>query len=218
MNLKEITKHRRTVKIYDSSKKISDGDLNQILDFVYQSPTSMNWQTAKVVVVKSDSKIFSKFGENTNGFNWSKVKDAPITLYFLAPTEELKTQYAIKRGRIALKGTKEVISDEEAIASQSFGLGFISEKIDGGFQAWAARQNYITMSFAVIAASTLGIDSTIQEGINADVIKDIFVEENIMDPGEHVVLAVSMGYRSEKEGAVLPTSRNDFSETIKIAK
>ena len=217
MNLKEISKLRRTVKKYDPSKKISESDLNQIIDFIHQSPTSMNWQTAKVVVVKSDSKLFSKFGENTNKFNWSKVKDAPITMYFIAPTKKLETQYALERGHMALEGTKDV-SDKEALASQEFALGFISEQIIGGFDAWAARQNYITMSFAVIAAASLGIDSTIQEGLVANEIKDIFVEENLMDSGEEVVLAVSMGYRSEEDGAVLPTSRNKLSETIKIAK
>ena len=217
MNLKEISKHRRTVKKYDPSKKISDNDLKQIIDFVYQSPTSMNWQTAKVIVVKSDSKLFSKFGKHTNSFNWSKVKDAPITLYFVAPTKKLQTEYALKRGHLALDGDK-AVSDKEALESQKFALEFISNQITGGFDAWAARQNYIAMSFATTAAASLGIDTTIQEGFNGDAIKDIFVQEKLMDSGEEVVLTLSMGYRSNEEGSVLPTSRDELSDKIIIAK
>ncbi|MCK5806919.1 MAG: nitroreductase family protein [Mycoplasmataceae bacterium] len=219
MNLKGISEKRRTVKEYDASKKISDDELKQILDFVYQSPTSMNWQTSKVVVIKRDSETFKKFGETTNSFNWAKVKDAQATLYFISPKKELLEDYAIKRGTKVIQDTQnKVATKEEAIKSQEFAMSFISDWIEGGFNAWAARQTYIAMSYATIAAANLGIDSTIQEGVVADEIKKVLVEEKMMLEGEQVILALSIGHRSDSKTAVLPTYRDAYEEKIIIAK
>ena len=219
MNLKEISLRRRTVKKYNPEKGISAEELKQILDFVYQSPTSMNWQATRVVVVKRNSEIFKKFNEKTNGFNWSKVKDAQATLYFISPRKEMINDLSIKRGmkNIELienrKGT-----NEEALKSQEGAVNFINNYIDGGFDSWAARQSYIAMSFAAIAAANLNIDSTIQEGIMEDEIKKVFIEEKLMINDEQIVLALSLGHRSDEDGAVLKTYRDQYEEKIKIAK
>ena len=219
MNLKKITTKRRTVKKYNPEKGITDGQLKEILDFVYQSPTSMNWQSTRVVVVKRDSETFKKFGKNTNGFNWSKVKDAQATFYFISPKEEMQKKFSIKRGMKNIElSENRIASEEEAIKSQEGAVGFIKNYINGGFNSWSARQSYIAMSYASIAAAHLDIDSTIQEGFIEAEIKKIFIEDELMVNDEQVVLALSIGHRSDDEDAVLKTYRDPYEEKIKIAK
>lgn len=224
MNLKEITIKRRTIKEYDTTKNLSKKEWDEIIDFGHNSPTSMNWQTWRAIVVDRDSRTADLITEKHMFYNAKHIKMANKTVFYVVPKKEQFEKGELQRKRIAESIHLRSIKKGNPIEIKNIPKELIDEGQQGinswlnnkELEPWAAKQSYIGASFMVIAAASLSIDTTIMEGFNSKSLDDLFISNELINKDETISLAVSFGHRSSLP--VAPTMRDPKKYKFKNAK
>lgn len=177
---------RFATKKFDATKSISDIHLSTILSAIKKAPTSYGLQPFHVEVV-TDAVVKEKI--KLASYNQSQVVDAPVVLVFcvrtdavqridsmidlMAPTEELKNKF---------EGYKAMMHSS------------IDSRTSEDVFAWASKQAYIALGFALAACAELEIDSCPMEGfVNTEVDKILELPEYLKS-----VAFLAIGYRGEE--------------------
>lgn len=211
----EDLNRRYTSKRYDANKKVSAGDLSVILEAIRLSPSSINSQPWKIIVIESDSakqRMHDTFA-NMFQFNQPHIKAASHTLLFAYNPNYSRNDYEkvidadINNGR-----TKAENKD------QAFGaFAFVDLNTDerGNNAHWTKAQTYIALGNAMHTVARLGIDSTPMEGVDKDLIAKEFADE--LD-GYVCEVALAIGYHepSADYNAGLPKSRLAKEDVITV--
>ena len=183
---------RYTAKAYDASKRISAEDLEVIYQAIRLSPSSINSQPWKFIVVESDEakqRLYDTFA-NKFQFNRPHAKSASQTILFAYKPNYTKDDY------------KKVVDAEVAsghLPAEMYdtmlngAYGFAEANTDEhGFNGnWTRAQTYIALGNTLHVLARLGIDSTTMEGIDSDLIGELFKDE--LD-GYVCGVALAMGY------------------------
>lgn len=155
--LLEILSQRYTAKHYDRSRKISDEDWAALLESVRLSPSSLNLQPWRLVVV-SDEAQKERLLAGIKDFNQQRVRDASHLLIFTIPLDindedldQLLSQETID-GRF---------KDGQTSPDKMRRAAIDAYRQNPGIPTWAAEQVYLAAGMITFAASALGIDSTI---------------------------------------------------------
>ena len=70
---------------------------------------------------------------------------------------------------------------------------------DDKLHQWAARQAYIALGFAMMAAAERGIDSCAMEGFSIDKLTDILEDVKLIDRDKELpVVMLALGYGNKK--------------------
>lgn len=206
---------RYTSKRYDANKKVSQADLDVILEAIRLSPSSINSQPWKIIVIESDAakeRMHNTFA-NKFQFNQPHVKTASHTLLFAYNPKYARTDYEkvidtdIENGR-----TKPENKDQ---AFGAFAFVDLNTNDDGNNAHWTKAQTYIALGNAMHTVARLGIDSTPMEGVDKDLISELFADEL---NGYICEVALAIGYHeaSEDYNASLPKSRLAKEKVITI--
>jgi len=206
---------RHTAKHYDAAKRISDHDLNVIYEAMRLSPSSINSQPWKFIVIESDQakQRFHDSFANMFQFNQKHAKTASHIVLFAHKTNYTRDDYAhvidtdIKNGRTQSENRE-----------QAFGaFAFVDMNTDeqGNNATWTKAQTYIALGNTMHAAARLGIDSTPMEGVDAQLLGEIFAKE--LD-GYVCDVALALGYHDSAEdyNSKLPKSRLDAEQVIQV--
>lgn len=177
---------RYATKKYDSSKKVSQHDLDKILEAVRLAPTSSGLQQFRVIVIKNQ-ELKEKIVPIAGG--QEQIADCSHLLVFAAwngyTKERIEGMYdyitdqrALPRGRFAayterLKGIHLPLSAEENFAHTS-------------------RQSYIGLGLAMAQAAELKIDSTPMEGFSNAALDELL---DLKSKGLRSVTLLPLGYR-----------------------
>ena len=167
MNLIENLEWRHATKAYDPTKKVSEKDLNKILEAVRLAPTSSGLQQFRVVVVE-DQETKSKLVKGA--LNPECVTDCSHILVFAAwdnyTDEKIDKVYDLTtderdlpRGRFDSYTSQLKESLSQLTNEQHF--------------EHAAKQSYIGLGLALAQAAELRIDSTPAEGFNSKVFDEV---------------------------------------------
>lgn len=186
MSLIEDLKWRHAVKAYDPTKKISEEDLNKILEAARLAPTSSGLQPFRVIVVENQ-KLKEKMVQGA--LNPEVMKDCSQVLVFAAwdsySDEKIDKVYdhhtdvrELPRGRFGSYTDK----IKEIYNAQSADENF----------AHTARQTYIALGLAMAQAAELKIDSTPAEGFSNDIVDEIL---GLKEMGLRSVTLLYLGYR-----------------------
>ncbi|MEM9382926.1 MAG: nitroreductase family protein, partial [Planctomycetota bacterium] len=89
MDTFDAIRTRRAVKQYDPEHRISDDELNQLLDLAIQSPTSFNIQHWRFVVVK-DPELRREI--RANGNDQAQMTDASVLIVMTADVDAWKKE------------------------------------------------------------------------------------------------------------------------------
>ena len=204
MTLEEIKKFRHTVKLYDKTKKINDKDFDEIVSFIQSAPSSFNFQLTRLITVEQSSSLMSKLVEEKYSmFNSGLISNTNKVMFFVVPSKEKRLSYDDK---LVIDGTKyaafqrsgksiEEITDAEALEISEGLVGKMESLGIDSVGDWAAKQAYISLGYATIAAATMGIDTTAMEGFDFPETKKLFISEGLMKEDEDVVVALAFGYR-----------------------
>ncbi|AIY67004.1 nitroreductase family protein [Pseudoalteromonas piratica] len=206
---------RYTSKRYDANKKVSQADLDVILEAIRLSPSSINSQPWKIIVIESDAakeRMHNTFA-NKFQFNQPHIKTASHTLLFAYNPKYARTDYEkvidtdIENGR-----TKPENKDQ---AFGAFAFVDLNTNDDGNNAHWTKAQTYIALGNAMHTVARLGIDSTPMEGVDKDLISELFADEL---NGYICEVALAIGYHeaSEDYNASLPKSRLAKEKVITI--
>ncbi|WP_077337834.1 nitroreductase family protein [Pseudocolwellia agarivorans] len=206
---------RYTAKRYDPTKRVPQEDLAIIYEAMRLSPSSINSQPWKFIVIESDEakqRMHDTF-VNKFQFNQPHIKMASHIILFAHNPKYTREDYAkvidadIKNGRT-----------QEENREQAFGaFAFVdlNTDTDGNNEAWTKAQTYIALGNTMHAAARLGIDSTPMEGVDAELISEIFAKE--LD-GYLCDAALVLGYHDKAEdyNAKLPKSRLPLEKIIQV--
>lgn len=206
---------RHTAKLYDATKRISQDDLAVLYNAMRLSPSSINSQPWKFIVIESDAakeRMHSTFA-NKFQFNQPHIKAASHIILFAHNPQYTRENYGqvidadIKNGRTQTENRE-----------QAFGaFAFVDLNTDeqGNNAAWTKAQTYIALGNTMHAAARLGIDTTPMEGVDAQLIGEEFASE--LD-GYICDVALALGYHDAEEdyNAKLPKSRLSKEQIIQV--
>jgi nitroreductase/dihydropteridine reductase len=186
MSLLEDLNWRHAVKAYDSTKKVSEEDLNKILEATRLAPTSSGLQPFRVIVVENQEL---KERMVKGALNPEVMRDCSHVLVFAAwdsySNEKINKVYdhhtdvrELPRGRFS--------SYTDQI-KQLYGAQTPEQHF-----AHTSRQTYIALGLAMAQAAELKIDSTPAEGFSNEVVDDIL---SLSELGLKSVTLLYLGYR-----------------------
>jgi nitroreductase / dihydropteridine reductase len=197
MSLIEDLNWRHAVKAYDPTKKVSEEDLNKILEAARLAPTSSGLQPFRVIVVENQ-ELKEKMVQGA--LNPEVMRDCSHVLVFAAwdsySDEKIDKIYDLH-------------TDVRDLPRGRFGS--YTDKIKEMYNAQTpeehfahtARQTYIALGLAIAQAAELKIDSTPAEGFSNEVVDNIL---NLKELGLKSVSLLYLGYRD---------AENDWLSTMK---
>ncbi|WP_139419062.1 NAD(P)H-dependent oxidoreductase [Chryseobacterium mulctrae] len=188
MSLIENLNWRHAVKAYNPEKKVSQEDLNKILEAARLAPTSSGLQPFRVIVVENQD-LKNKMVEGA--LNPEVMRDSSHVLVFAAwdsySNEKIDKVY-------------DYTTDERDLPRGRFGS--YTDKIKTMYNAQTpeqhfahtARQTYIALGLAMAQAAELKIDSTPAEGFSNEVVDEIL---GLKELGLKSVSLLYLGYRDQ---------------------
>ncbi|QLG44256.1 NAD(P)H-dependent oxidoreductase [Costertonia aggregata] len=178
---------RYATKKFDTSKKVSDEDLNILLKSIQLSASSYGLQPYEVFIV-TDREIRKKLQPVSWG--QAQIIDASHVLVFANKTQ-INADW--------IDGYLENISKTRDITLESLSPygDFMKSKVlalSPVEQAiWTSKQTYIALSNLLSAAADLKIDTCPMEGFEADAYNEIL---GLSQKGLNAALVAPIGYRA----------------------
>jgi nitroreductase / dihydropteridine reductase len=168
---------------------IPDEKLNTILEAIKLSPSSAGLQPYNVIVIsdkETKQEIFKHAAPQ------AQIPDASHLLVFAA-WEKITSEQVNEYINLIAK-TRGVSLESLAQFQNNINGGILNRSEEANFN-WAARQAYIALGHAVVAAATEGIDATPMEGFNAAKLDEIL---GLKEKGLRSVVIMPLGYRDDR--------------------
>jgi nitroreductase len=185
MSLLDSLKWRYAVKRMNGNK-IPEATLNTILEAIKLAPSSFGLTPYNIIVIE-DEETRKKL--QPHFYNQPQVGESSALVIFAtwnSITEKEVSEYM------------QEIAEERGVPVESLNdfAGYINGSIKNltaeQLQIWAAKQTYIALGFALVAAATEEIDATPMEGFKPDAVDEAL---GLKELGLHSAVAVTLGYR-----------------------
>lgn len=205
---------RYTAKAYDNTKRVSTEDLATIEEVLRLSPSSINSQPWKFIVIKSDeakqrfAKTFKKFKFNQpHATNASEIILFANKVHFSKEDYKKRLDASMAAGRMNQKGY-------DAMLTKAFGFAEMVADENGNNGHWTKAQSYIALGNVLHALARLDIDSTPMEGVDNEEIKKEFIKE--LGDDYECTFALAIGYHKEEKdyNRKLPKARMAKEDVI----
>ncbi len=207
---------RHACKEFDPTRKVSDEDLNFLLEVVQLSPSSFGLQPYELFVLQNQ-ELLNKLHPHL----WGAQKQLPTCSHML--------MFAVKKD-ITVNDTyfEHIVCDIQQTPSDLIDL---RRNVINNHQIneikmnesprylldWAGKQAYIALGNLMTSAAMIGIDSCPIEGFVFEPVNQILTEYKVYDPSSYQVMVFcSLGYR-----AAMPArskTRKPLTELVKFIK
>ncbi|MEO2128610.1 MAG: NAD(P)H-dependent oxidoreductase [Christiangramia sp.] len=186
----ESLQWRYATKKFDSSKKLSEDDLNELLESIRLSASSYGLQPYEVLVI-TDEDIREKL--KAAAWNQSQVAEASHLIVFAnyakitedhldAYMENIAETRNVSRGD--LQGLEDMIKSTTLSRPQE------------DLQVWGSKQTYIALGNLLSAAANMRIDTCPMEGFDNAKFDEIL---NLKEKNLQSSVIIPVGYRSEDD-------------------
>lgn len=189
MKLIEQLNWRYATKKMNGTKVPSD-KLNNILEGIRLSASSMGFQPYTIYVIESDEmrkKISAKACKQPQVMQssqllvfaaWSQAGENEIEDYFQLIQ---KTRNASPE---SLEGFRKSVTD------------VVTGKSPEELLNWTSKQAYIALGFGLVSAAMEGVDATPMEGFNPDAMDEVL---GLKEKNQRSCVLMALGYRNESE-------------------
>lgn len=198
MDFLEIAKRRYATKKYDTAKKISAEQTEELKEIIRLSPSSINSQPWRFTFVTNED--VKKELASQSYMNEQAINDVGLLVVFSVMDD---IEHFEKRNI--------------AILPEGWRTGFYEPMIkangDAAIKSWMEHQVYLSLGYFLSACACMGLDATPMEGINREAYGAILQQD-----GYAPLFAVTVGYADLTDlthPAVLPKSRFDLEEVVK---
>jgi nitroreductase/dihydropteridine reductase len=204
---------RYTTKRFDPSKKVSQADIDVILEAARLSVSSINAQPWKFVMLGSDQakQRFNNTYVDQFLFNQPHALSASHTLLIAHNPAYKRENYQA----VVDQGVSDGRIKPEDVDANMGAFAFVDINTDeqGNNEAWTKAQTYIALGNILHTLARLNIDSTTMEGIDSARVNKEFAAE--LD-GHVCHVAIAIGYRDESQdyNAKLPKSRLKADDVV----
>lgn len=198
----EALRWRYATKEFDTARKVSEEDLETILESIRLAPTSRGLQPFQVVLVTDSA---TKGAIRKVAFDQVQPESASYLLVFCARPDTKD------RAEKIFANARRNGAPEETIAQmrKNVRLGNLVNTLTFSRKAWATHQAYIALGYATMTAAQLGIDCCPMEGFVPSAVAKILKLPKGLSP----VVVLAVGYRSSSE-KVRPKYRLSTTELI----
>jgi nitroreductase / dihydropteridine reductase len=186
MNLIDTLNWRYAAKRM-TSEKVSEEKVNEILEAINLTATSAGMQPFRVIAI-SNPEIKEKL--QPASFN-PQVSESSHLLVFASYTHISQTHVDEYMSLIA-KTRNVPLESLEPFKEKLSGFVSMPEEF---IKTWAAKQAYIALGTAIIAAANLKVDSTPMEGFDNAAFDEIL---GLKEKGLQSVVLLALGYRNEE--------------------
>lgn len=183
---------RYATKKFDPSKKLSDAQLDELLDATRLAASSYGLQPYKILVV-TDPAVRAKIREHA--WNQSQVTDASHLLVFAA-YKSIDEAYV--DGYVALIAKERGMTVEALKGFRDMMVGSIKGQTPESLAQWMKRQAYIAVGFALSAAAHMQIDACPMEGFDAT---HVDVDLGLTDKNLTTAVIMPIGFRAADDAA-----------------
>ena len=185
MNLLDLLKWRYATKKMNG-EKIPTEKLDTILGATKLAPSSFGLTPYKVIVVE-DQQLKEKLQPACYG--QTQISESSAVLVFATANELTDVQVDEYMNEIA---KQRGMSVEMLNEFSTMLKGFLASKNDEQKTAWAQKQTYIGLGFALVAAASEGVDSTPMEGFVPSQVDEIL---GLTQMGLKSSVILTLGYR-----------------------
>jgi len=176
-----------------NGQQVPQEKLDNILEAIRLSASSAGLQPYKVIVV-SDPATKEKL--KAVGYNQPQFTEASHVLVFAA-FDKLTMQHV--DDYMQNIATTRNVSLESLADFKARLEGFTAQSAEQNF-AWAARQTYIALGTALVAAAYEQVDATPMEGFSNDGVDEVL---GLKEKGLKSVSVLTLGYRDEANDYLL---------------
>ncbi|GLS84269.1 nitroreductase family protein [Paraferrimonas haliotis] len=206
---------RYTAKRCDATKRIPQEQLDVLYEAMRLSASSINSQPWKFIVLDSDEakqRMHDSFA-NKFQFNQPHAKAASQVILFAYNPSYKREDYA----KVVDKGIedKRTKPEEREQAFAGFAFAELNTDENGDTSNWTKAQTYLALGNTLHVLARLGIDSTTMEGIDSELIGELFKEEL----GGYVCeVALAIGYHDQADdyNKPLPKSRLAAEQVLQV--
>ncbi|MFD9735210.1 nitroreductase family protein [Umezawaea sp. NPDC059074] len=206
MDLIKLTTEGHLARRFDLSRTVPDETVEQILEFLRSTPSSVSvqpWHALVLRTAEARQRLADHLGIDFEG-NVKKVLTASHVLIISTLTdltdETLDSRFAREEedGRFP---------DAAVNAGwQAMVRDFVDQRRydNKDVQHWMEKQTYLAVGMTMMAAASLGVDAAPLEGFNP---RSVDTEFGIRDSGYTTTLILSLGYRDTTVTAAGAKSR-----------
>lgn len=181
---------RYATKKFDPKKIVGENDLNQLLESLRLSPSSLGLQPWKFIVV-TDKKLRQQL--RFASWNQSQVTDASH-LIVLCARKTIDAKYI--NSYVALMKKERKMSAVKAFGYATYLKTYIASKKPDEQMIWTSKQAYIALGFLLYTAALLKIDSCPMEGFDSKKYDKIL---GLEDTDYTSVVICPVGYRAKDD-------------------
>lgn len=189
-NYNEDLNWRYATKKFDANKKISQEDLNNLLESIQLTASSYGLQPYEVIVVK-DPEVRKKL--KAAAWDQTQVTEAShliVLANFKSVSEQYVNTYLDNIAETRNMSREDLKGMEDMIKNTTLQL---DPKVQ---EAWAAKQAYIVLGNLLSAAASYKIDACPMEGFDAEKFDEIL---GLKDRNLTSAVIAPIGYRSEDD-------------------
>lgn len=201
-----FARQRYTTKAYDASRQVDQAIIEELLELLRLSPSSVNSQPWHFVVASTaEGKArLAKGAQGGFAYNQPKILNASHVILICARRDLDEGYLAEVLQQEAEDGRFR--DDAARTTQQNTRSSYVELHRDlGDMQHWAEKQAYLALGTLLLGVAAKGIDATPMEGINRQALDE---ELGLTAQGLSSVVAVALGYRSDSDfNAALPKSR-----------
>lgn len=172
-----------------SDRKVSQEDIDSIVEATNLSASSAGLQPYRLLVI-ANQDLKARLGEGS--FN-PQIRDSSHLIVFAA-FDKMTTAHI--DSYISHIATERGIPEEGLADFKNALHQMVSSRTDEEIATWAARQAYIALGTALVAAAELRIDATPMEGFDASRFDEVL---ELKEKGLKSVVILALGYRHEED-------------------
>ena len=206
-SLHETLMWRYATKVFDTTKKVSDETINELLDAARLSPSWYGVQPWKFILIE-DPSLRQKL--RAASYDQPQVTDASHFVVFAA-----KTGYSEKDVDAYIESTAKLqgVSPSDLTPLREGIMGSIVNRLQGDALAnFAMNQTHIALGFFLEAAALKEVDACPMGGFDPAAYDEIL---GLRELGLHAAVIVAVGYRSGDDRAATRTkSRFELEEVV----
>lgn len=207
---------RFACKEFLADKKISESDLDFLLEIIRLSPSSFGLQPFQVFVL-NDQKILNELLP----FIWGGQKQIPTASDFVLFTtrNDLRydSQYVNYMNTEIRQLPPEMLEFYKPLIQKFQESDFDLLSDNHSLTSWCGKQAYIALGNLMTGAAQIGIDSCPIEGFAIAPVKDILTKHRIIDPNLlDPCVFCALGYRKEEPSR--PKTRQPREQLVHIIK
>lgn len=203
----EAMNFRHACKAFDETKKISDEDINFIMEVARKSPSSFGMEGWKFLVVTND-----ELKKKLRPYCWDQVQITSCShlIVVLSAIESVKVESGIPRKRFERRELGKEKTD--------FYMGLYANHLkdvllsDDNIYSWTTRQTYIAVGNMMTAAACIGIDSCPIEGLEKENVEKVL---GLDTTKYQLSMLLPLGYRINPQST---QQREPFEDIIEFIK